>query len=90
MAPNDPQDAGNSLEDCARQLDQFVRTANYFPLTINGMTMDEYELLSMSDIDPVDLRMPSRQWELQGLTPLDKALDHVSIYGTDLSNEENT
>jgi hypothetical protein len=29
MAPIDPQDADNSLEDCAR-LDQFVRTANSF------------------------------------------------------------
>jgi hypothetical protein len=35
----------------------------------------------MSDIDPVDLRMSSRQWEC-------KALDHVSMYGTDLSDEE--
>ncbi len=42
----------------------------------------------MSDIDPVDLRMSSRQWELQGLKPLGKALDHVSMYGTDLSDEE--
>ncbi len=30
MAPIDPQDADNSLEDCARQLDQFVSAANYF------------------------------------------------------------
>jgi hypothetical protein len=30
MAPIDPEDADNSLEDCARQLDQFVRTANSF------------------------------------------------------------
>jgi hypothetical protein len=44
----------------------------------------------MSDIDPVDLRMSSRQWELQGLVPSGKALDHVSIYGTNLSDEENT
>jgi hypothetical protein len=34
--------------------------------------------------------MSSRRWELQGLVPLGKALDHVSIYGTDLSGEENT
>jgi hypothetical protein len=47
------------------------------------MTTDEYGLRSMSDIDPVDLRMSSRQWELQGLGPLGKALDHVSMYGTD-------
>ncbi len=30
MAPIDPQDADNTLEDCARQLDQDVRTANSF------------------------------------------------------------
>jgi hypothetical protein len=30
MAPIDPQDADDSLEDCARQLDQFVSAANYF------------------------------------------------------------
>ncbi len=32
MAPVDPQDADNSLEDCVRQLelDQFVSAANYF------------------------------------------------------------
>jgi hypothetical protein len=46
-------------------------------------------LQSMSDIDPVDLRMASRQWELQGLVSSGKALDHVSMYGTDLSDEEN-
>jgi hypothetical protein len=43
----------------------------------------------MSHIDPVDLRMSSRQWELQGLMPSGKALNHVSMYGTDLSDEEN-
>ncbi len=30
MAPIDPQDADNSLEDCARQLDQFVSTTDSF------------------------------------------------------------
>jgi hypothetical protein len=53
------------------------------------MTTDENGLRSMSEIDPVDVRMSSRQWELQGLTPSGKALDHVSMYGTDLSDEEN-
>ncbi len=54
------------------------------------MTTDEYGLRSMSDNDPVDLRMSARQWELQGLVPSGKALDHVSMYGTDLLDEENT
>ncbi len=44
----------------------------------------------MSDIDLVDLRMSSRQWELQGLVQSGKALDHVSMYGIDLSGDENT
>jgi hypothetical protein len=44
----------------------------------------------MSDIDLVDSRMSSRQWELQGLVPSGKALDHVSMYGTDLSGDANT
>ncbi len=43
----------------------------------------------MTDIDPADLRMSSRQRELQGLMPSGKVLDHVSMYGTDLSDEEN-
>ena len=64
-------------------------THGRFP-SIDEMTTDEYGLRSMSDIDPVDLRMSSRQWELQGLVPSGKALDHVSMYGTDLSDEENT
>ncbi len=56
--------------------------------SINKMTTDEYGLRLMSDIDPADLRMSARQWELQGLTPSGKALDHVSMYGTDLSDDE--
>ena len=111
MALIDPQDIDNSLEDCARQLDQFASTANNFHVkgddkytipveciffmntngrfpTTHEMTTDEYGLRSMSDIDPVDLRMSSRQWELQGLVPSGKALDHVSMYGTDLSDED--
>jgi hypothetical protein len=44
----------------------------------------------MSDIDLVDLRMLSRQWELQGLVSSGKVLDHVSMYGTGLSDEEKT
>ena len=50
-------------------------TNGRFPAT-HEMTRDEFGLRSMSDIDPVDLRMSSRQWELQGLTPSGKALDH--------------
>jgi hypothetical protein len=37
--------------------------------TIDEITTDEYGLRSMIEIDPVDLRMSSRQWELQGLVP---------------------
>jgi hypothetical protein len=58
--------------------------------SMDEMSTDEYGLRSMSDIDLVDLRISFRQWELQGLVPSGKALDHVSMYGTDLSGEENT
>jgi hypothetical protein len=43
----------------------------------------------MQEIDPVNLRMPSRQWEKLGLLPSGKALDHASMYGTGLSDEKN-
>jgi hypothetical protein len=112
MVPIDPQDADNSLEACAGQLDQFVSNANSFHVkgddkytrfvefiifmitngrfpSIDEMTTDEYGLRSMSDIDPVDLRISSRPWEFQGLVPSGNALDHVSMYGTDLSDEKN-
>ena len=57
--------------------------------SITEMSTDEYGLRSMQEIDPVNLRMSSRQWEKQGLLPSGKALDHASMYGTDLSDEEN-
>ncbi len=66
----------------------FMITNGRFPAT-HEMTTEEYGLRSMSDIDPADLRISSRQWELQGLVPSGKALDHVSMYGTDLSDEEH-
>ncbi len=37
----------------------------------------------------MDLRMSSRPWEKQGLMPSGKELYHVSMYGNDLSDEEN-
>ncbi len=36
MAPIDPKDIDNSVEDCARQLDQFVSTANSFHVKGDG------------------------------------------------------
>ncbi len=61
----------------------FMITHRRFP-SIDEMTTDEYESRSMSDIDLVDLRMSSRQWGSQGLVPSGKALDHVSMYGTEV------
>ena len=63
-------------------------TNGRFPAN-HEMTTDEYGLRSMSDIDPADLRMSSRQWELHGLVPSGKAPDHVSMNGTDLSDENH-
>jgi hypothetical protein len=102
----------NSLEDCARHEDNFLRTANalhvkgddkytrsvqciVFMITggripsITEMSTDEYGLRSMQEIDPVNLRMSSGQWEKLGLLPWGKALDHASMYGTDLSDAGN-
>jgi hypothetical protein len=62
----------------------FMSTNGRIP-TIDEMTTDEFGLRSMSDIEIVDLRMSSRQWELQGLVPSGKALDHASMYGTDVA-----
>ncbi len=64
----------------------FMIANGRFPAN-HELTTDEYGLRSMTDIDPADLKMSSRQWELQGLVPSGKALDHVSMYGTDLSDE---
>ncbi len=47
------------------ECDVFMITNGRIP-TIDEMTTDG--LRSMSDIDLVDLRMPSRQWELQTVT----------------------
>jgi hypothetical protein len=66
----------------------FMITNGRFPSTYE-MNTDEYGLRSMSDIDPVDLRMSPREWELQVLVPSGEALDQVSMYGTDLPDEEN-
>ena len=53
----------------------FMITNGRFP-AIHEMTTDEYGSRSiMTDIDPADLRMSSRQWELLGLVPSGKALD---------------
>jgi hypothetical protein len=115
MALIDPQDIDNSLEDCARKLDQFVSTANSFHvkgddkytisvegivfMTTNGrflanheMTTDEYGLRSMSEIDPVDLIMSSRQWELQVITQGVSMIhaEFSKFFRTEYSNGEST
>ena len=46
----------------------FMITNGRFPVN-HEMTTDEYGLQSMSDIDPADLGMSSRQWESLGLVP---------------------
>jgi hypothetical protein len=53
------------------------------------MSTDKHGLISIQEIDPVNVIMSSRQWEKIGLIPSGKALDHASMYGTDLSDEEN-
>ncbi len=66
----------------------FMITGVIIP-TIDEMTTDEYGLRSMKGIDPMDLRihwMSARQLDKQGPMPSGKELDHVSMYGTDLSD----
>jgi hypothetical protein len=64
----------------------FMITGGRIP-SITEMSTDKYGLRSMQEIDPVNLRMSARQWENVGLLPSGKALDHASMYGTDLSDE---
>ena len=54
------------------------------------MHTDEYGLRSMTNMDPSDLIMSARQWEALGAASSGKALDHMSMYGTDLTDEEYT
>ena len=69
-----------------------MNTNGRFPTT-HEMTTDESGLRSMSDIDPVDLRMSSKTWEKRGLVPMGKMIEHTPhymlIYGTDLSDCQN-
>jgi hypothetical protein len=66
----------------------FLITGGRIP-SITEMSMNQNGLRSMQEIYPVNLRMSSSQWEKLGLLTSGKVLDHVSMYGTDLSNEEN-
>jgi hypothetical protein len=89
MQQIDPCNVDNSLEDCIRHQNKFLKTANalhvkggdkytqfvhcnVFIITggiipsITEMSTDEYGLRSIQVIDPVNLRMSSRQWEKLG------------------------
>jgi hypothetical protein len=66
----------------------FMITGGRIPL-IREMTEDEYRLRSMEHIDPADLRMSYMIWEKRGLVPMGKMIEHASMYGTDLSDDEN-
>jgi hypothetical protein len=52
-------------------------------LSIGEMTMYEFGLRSMQDIEPVDLRMSSKMWEKRGLVPMGKLIEHTLPYGTE-------
>ncbi len=43
----------------------------------------------MENMDPMDLRMPSKSWEKKGLLSLGNTIEHASMYETDLSSAEN-
>jgi hypothetical protein len=65
----------------------YMITHGRFP-ELHEMTTDEFGLRSMTDIDPSELGMSTKQWEALGLVQSGKALDHMSMYGTDLSDED--
>jgi hypothetical protein len=50
---------------------------------------NETDLLTQGLVLRQSFALVDKLWELQGLVPSGKALDHVSMYGTDLSDEEN-
>jgi hypothetical protein len=52
--------------------------------SIKEMKADENEWRSMEKI-----KMSFKMWEKKGLVPIGKAIEHTSIYGTDLSDDEN-
>ena len=58
------------------------------------MTTDEYGLRSMSNIDPVDLRMSSRPWELQvitqGVSMIHAEFSKFRVFCTEYFNGEST
>jgi hypothetical protein len=55
----------------------FMITGGRIP-SIKEMTMDEFGLKSMVDIDPMDLRMSSKMWEKRRLVPMGKSIEHNS------------
>ncbi len=56
--------------------------------SIKEMKTDEYGLQSMEEIDPADFKMSSKMWEKKGLVPMGKTIEHTSLRGTDLSDDE--
>jgi hypothetical protein len=56
---------------------------------IKEMTKDEFGFRSVDNIDPEDLRITSKMWEKRGLVAMGKTLEHTSLYGNDLSDNEN-
>ncbi len=79
-------------DQCTRSVQciVFMITGGRIP-SIREMTTDEYGSRSMEDIDPVDLRMSStsKKREKRGRVPMGKTIEYTSLYGTDLSDDEN-
>ncbi len=84
MAPIDPQDTDNSLEDCARQLDQFVSTTNSFHVKGDDKYTRSVEcvvfMITNGKIPTID-EMTTDEFGLQSMSDIDPVDFRMSSMG---------
>ncbi len=73
---------------------KYTRFEQYIVFMITGGRIgeketDEYALRSMKEVLLADLRMSSKMREKRGLVPMGETIEYTSLYGTDLSGNEN-
>jgi hypothetical protein len=66
----------------------FIITGGRIP-SIKEMTTDESGLRSTSNNDPKDVIMSSKMWEKHRIVSMGRFIEHTSIYGTNVSDDEN-
>ncbi len=74
MEPIDPQDVENSLEDCARDQDQFMRAASSFHVKADDKYSRSVEcvvfMITGGRIPSID-EMTTNEYGLQSITDID-------------------